>query len=36
LEATTDEILSTIHAHPTLTEMVAEAALAAKGQAIHI
>ena len=36
LEATVDEILSTIHAHPTLTEMIAEAALASKGEAIHI
>jgi dihydrolipoamide dehydrogenase len=35
LEATVDEIHSTIHAHPTLSEMVAEAALASHGQAIH-
>jgi dihydrolipoamide dehydrogenase len=36
LEATMDEITSTIHAHPTLSEMLAEASLAAKGEAIHI
>ncbi|MCS7064485.1 MAG: dihydrolipoyl dehydrogenase [Methylacidiphilales bacterium] len=36
LEATLDEIHTTIHPHPTLSEMVAEAALAAKGAAIHI
>jgi dihydrolipoamide dehydrogenase len=36
LEATTDELFSTIHAHPTLTEMVAEAALASQGRALHI
>lgn len=36
LEATIDEILATIHAHPTLAEMIAEASLAAKGEAIHI
>jgi dihydrolipoamide dehydrogenase len=36
LEATVDEIHATIHAHPTLSEMVAEATLAAKGGAIHI
>lgn len=36
LEATTDEITSTIHAHPTLTEMIAEATLAAEGRALHI
>jgi dihydrolipoamide dehydrogenase len=36
LEATVDEILSTIHAHPTLTEMIVEATAASKGEAIHI
>ncbi len=36
LEATIDEITSTIHAHPTLSEMVAEASLASGGDAIHI
>ncbi|MEM9399831.1 MAG: dihydrolipoyl dehydrogenase [Verrucomicrobiota bacterium] len=35
LEATTDEIISTVHAHPTLTEMLAEATLAAEGRCIH-
>lgn len=36
LEATTDEIISTIHAHPTLSEMIAEAALVARGTPLHI
>lgn len=36
LEATTAEIHHTIHAHPTLSEAVAEAAAAARGEAIHI
>ncbi|MDR3353559.1 MAG: dihydrolipoyl dehydrogenase [Synergistaceae bacterium] len=36
LEATLDEITSTIHAHPTISEAVCEAALAAKGRAVHI
>jgi dihydrolipoamide dehydrogenase len=36
LEATTDELGSTIHAHPTLAEMVHEAALAGEGKPIHI
>jgi dihydrolipoamide dehydrogenase len=37
LEATVDEIHATIHAHPTLAEMIMEAATAAaNGQAIHI
>jgi dihydrolipoamide dehydrogenase len=36
LEATFDEIASTIHAHPTLSEMIQEAVLNAKGQSIHI
>ena len=35
LEATTDELRSMIHAHPTLSEMIGEAALATQGQAIH-
>ena len=35
LEATTEEIVRTIHAHPTLSEAVAEAAHAALGHAIH-
>jgi dihydrolipoamide dehydrogenase len=36
LEATYDEIAATIHAHPTLSESVHEAAHATHGQAIHI
>jgi dihydrolipoamide dehydrogenase len=36
LEATTDELGSTIHAHPTLAEIIHEAALAAEGKPIHI
>ncbi len=36
LEATIDEIHHTIHAHPTLSEALAEAAAATHGQAIHI
>jgi dihydrolipoamide dehydrogenase len=36
LEATVDEIEATIHAHPTLSEMVHEASEAAYGHAIHI
>ena len=36
LEATYEEIEETIHAHPTLSEMVHEAAGQAHGQAIHI
>ena len=36
LEATIDEIEATIHAHPTLSEMIHEAAGVAHGQAIHI
>ena len=36
LEATAEELSTTIHAHPTLAEMVHEAALAGEGKAIHI
>lgn len=36
LEATVDEIHQTIHAHPTLSEAVMEAAAASLGEAIHI
>lgn len=36
LEATLEDIGTTIHAHPTLAEATMEAALAALGQAIHI
>ena len=35
LEATVDELISMIHAHPTLAEAVLEAALDVKGEAIH-
>ena len=35
IEATTHELFHTIHAHPTLSEAMAEAALAASGRAIH-
>ena len=36
LEATAEEIATTIHAHPTLTEMMAEAAEGIIGKPIHI
>jgi dihydrolipoamide dehydrogenase len=36
LEATVDEILSTIHGHPTVAESIHEAAHAVFGQAIHM
>jgi dihydrolipoamide dehydrogenase len=36
MEATLDEIHATIHAHPTLTEAIHEAALAADGHALHM
>jgi dihydrolipoamide dehydrogenase len=36
LETTVEELESAIHPHPTLSEAVAEAALAALGRAIHI
>jgi dihydrolipoamide dehydrogenase len=36
MEATYEELLSTIHAHPTLSEAVHEAAHASQGHAIHI
>ena len=35
LEATVDELVTTIHAHPTIGEAMPEAALAADGLAIH-
>ena len=35
LEATLDELISTIHAHPTIGEAMPEAALATDGMAIH-
>jgi dihydrolipoamide dehydrogenase len=36
MEATYEELLATIHAHPTLSEAVHEAAHASQGHAIHI
>ncbi len=36
LEATAETIYNTVHAHPTLTEAVMEAALAADGRAVHM
>lgn len=36
MELTPNEIAHAVHAHPTLTEVVAEAALGTMGQAIHI
>jgi len=36
LEATSDEILATIHSHPTVTESVREAVLNVEGRSIHI
>ena len=36
LEATTEELISTIHPHPTVSEALREAALAACGRPIHI
>ena len=36
LEATVDEIVTTIHAHPTIGEALAEAALASRSEAIHL
>jgi dihydrolipoamide dehydrogenase len=36
LEATLEELIVTVHAHPTLAEAVLEAALAAEGRAIHL
>jgi dihydrolipoamide dehydrogenase len=35
LEATLDELISTIHAHPTVSEAIPEAALAVAGNSIH-
>ena len=35
MEATYEEIIATIHAHPTLSEAVHEAAHASQGHAIH-
>jgi dihydrolipoamide dehydrogenase len=36
LEATVDEIHQTIHAHPTMSEALAEAAASVHGEAIHV
>ena len=36
LEATVEDIHHTIHAHPTLSEAIMEAAAASLGEAIHI
>jgi dihydrolipoamide dehydrogenase len=36
LEATLEELLLTVHAHPTLAEALLEAALAADGRAVHL
>ena len=35
-ELTAEEIHATIHAHPTMSEVIHEAALAAEGHAIHV
>ncbi|SDF45315.1 dihydrolipoyl dehydrogenase [Sporolituus thermophilus] len=35
LEATVDELVTTVHGHPTISEALAEAALAVDGKAIH-
>jgi dihydrolipoamide dehydrogenase len=35
-ELTADDVAEVIHAHPTLPETIAEAALGAAGRAIHI
>lgn len=35
LEATAEDIISTVHAHPTMAESIHEAALATEGRAIH-
>ena len=35
LEATLDELITTIHSHPTVTETMREAALHAEKRAIH-
>jgi len=36
LEATIDEIIATVHAHPTTSEAVREASLEVRGEAIHL
>jgi dihydrolipoamide dehydrogenase len=36
LEATTEELIATVHAHPTLAEAIREAALVAEGRGINV
>ena len=36
LEATTEELINTVHCHPTISEALREGVLAAEGRAIHI
>ena len=36
LEATVDDLVATIHAHPTLAETLREAALVAAGHGLHV
>jgi len=36
MEATVDDVLATMHAHPTLSEVVADASAAAIGKAVHM
>lgn len=36
LEATTEELIDTVHCHPTISEALREGVLAAEGRAIHI
>jgi dihydrolipoamide dehydrogenase len=36
LEATTEEVIATVHAHPTMSEAVREAALVASGQGVNV
>jgi dihydrolipoamide dehydrogenase len=36
LEATTEEIVATVHAHPTMAEALREAALVARGEALNV
>lgn len=35
LEATAEDIISTVHAHPTMAEAIREAALATEGRMVH-
>ena len=35
LEATAEDIISTVHAHPTMHEAIHEAALATEGRTLH-